>query len=322
MSLRLASLSNVFAAATAAATVLAACGDSEGPSGEMAGTMGTAAAGDSDGASAGSTPTTADASSADDDDDDDDDADTTAAGPTSTTATSAATDADDSSGDTSASESTGAPVDPRPAVLLYRGGGASPPDGDFWDFTQFATLVEADGRAFDETQNWPGDIGVVGLVLLPNNADLFPPDQVDDLRSVLEAGGTVIVHNEWSAYDNTDNLNALLSALSSALSFQAGLYASAGSGTVLIDDVGTDPLMDGVTGMHVAAGSAVLGCDAATTLLTVEGVCFLAVEPHGQGQLLVFGDLDVVDNHALDVAGPSENPRFIANLLASLPPTQ
>jgi hypothetical protein len=217
------------------------------------------------------------------------------------------------------SSSSGAPSDPRHEALLFRGGNGVTAIGDDWRFDLLARRLASTGRTLTEALRWPASLEDVGLVLLPVNADPFSADQVADLREVLDAGGVVIVHDEWSYYAQTENLNALLAALSSSLTFQAGLYADAQGGTLEVDAIGAHPLMAGVESMRVAAGSAVVGCDDAAALLHVEGVCYLAAESHGAGLLLTFGDANVLDDHAMSVAGPAQNVRFLDNLIAALP---
>ena len=236
-------------------------------------------------------------------------------------------DATSASGETSAGSDTAVPapsdtgeiVEPRPRVLIYRGNSAVQPAGDSWRFRIFASLLEASGRSVSESMNWPESFSEIGLVLIPVTADPFSASQISDLSEVLVGGGIVIVHDEWSAFAETDNLNALLADLSSSFAFEAGLHANAQGGVIVQDNVGTHALMDGVSSMRVAAGSAVLGCDATSKLLQAGEVCYLAAEPIGRGMLLVSGDANIVDDHVLTRATTQQNLRFIENLISQLP---
>lgn len=232
------------------------------------------------------------------------------------------------SGSTGAGEDSGTGTDdsgttaealPRPRVLVYRGNGGESPSGDYFRFDLLSERLSAAGKMVSDTEVWPASLDDVGLVILVVNAEPFDATQVADLEGVLAAGGVVLVSNEWSTYAESENLNALLAGLGSALGFVDDLAADAGGGTVVIDGVTVHPLMQGVTSMVVAASSAVTGCADGRALLEVGDVCLLAAEAHGPGLLLAFGDTDVLDDHVLSVAAADQNFAFLANLMAKLP---
>lgn len=239
----------------------------------------------------------------------------TSGGPTGSGSTGAGED----SGTGTEDSGTTAEALPRPGVLVYRGNGGELPSGDYFRFDLLSERLSAAGKTVSDTEVWPASLDDVGLVILVVNAEPFDATQVADLEGVLAAGGVVLVSNEWSTYAESENLNALLAGLGSALGFVDDLAADAGGGTVVIDGVTAHPLMQGVTSMVVAASSAVTGCADGRALLAVGDVCLLAAEAHGPGLLLAFGDTDVLDDHVLSVAADDQNFAFLANLMAQLP---
>lgn len=295
-------------------TLLLACGD--GGSDTTAGEIGageTTAAGDETGAisttggvtTGGEQPTGPDPTSGEQ--------------PTGGSTGSGSTGAGEDSGTGTDDSGTTAEALPRPRVLVYRGNGGASPSGDYFRFDLLTERLSAAGKTVSDTEVWPASLDDVGLVILVVNAEPFEATQVADLEGVLAAGGVVLVSNEWSNYAESENLNALLVGLGSALGFVDDLAADAGGGTVVIDGVTVHPLMQGVTSMVVAASSAVTGCADGRALLEVGDVCLLAAESHGPGLLLAFGDTDVLDDHALSVAADDQNFAFLANLMAQLP---
>jgi hypothetical protein len=235
------------------------------------------------------------------------------AGPTSSGEVDPTTGGAASTDDTGST--TGAP--PRPVVLIYRGNGGEQPSGDYFRFDLLTERLTAAGKTVTDTDAWPASFDDVSLVMLVVNAEPFDAAQVADLGAVLAAGGVVIVSNEWSSYAESENLNAVLAGLVSGLSFEDTL--AGGGGTVTVDGVAGHPLMAGVASMVVAASSAVLGCDGGGELLSDDGVCLMAAEPHDAGLLLAFGDTDILDDHALSAAAQDQNFAFLANLITALP---
>jgi hypothetical protein len=208
---------------------------------------------------------------------------------------------------------------PLPEVVIVRANDGRTAMGSSWSFEMLAVELEALGRTVTDTSEWPASFDQVGLVLLVVNAEPFSAEQIADLEQVLGQGGMVIVQNEWSYYAETENLNALLAALGSALSFEDALLADAHGGTIALDDVGDHPFMAGIESLLVAAGSAVLGCEDGVVLLSAEGQCYLAAEPHDAGWLLAFGDADILDDHVLMAAAPEQNYALLGALEAAVP---
>ncbi len=213
---------------------------------------------------------------------------------------------------------TDAPA-PLPQVVVLRANGGPAPQGAYWRFELFTAELEARGRTVTDTADWPASFDEVGLALLVINATPFSADQIADLQQVLAQGGMVIVHNEWSAYEQTENLNALLGGLNSELSFESSVLAGAGGGTVTLDEVAAHPFMVGIESIVAAAGSAVHGCRDGRELVSVEGQCYLAAEAHGAGWLFAFGDADIFDDHALMASAPEQNYALLAALEAAVP---
>jgi len=99
--------------------------------------------------------------------------------------------------------------------------------GQFYDlgrFQNFETYAESNGYTVDPTTDLEADLPAAGAVVITSPSDAFSDAELTALSEFVANGGLVVLHNQsdFSNFDETDNLNAILSDLGGAFRFNDG----------------------------------------------------------------------------------------------------
>ncbi len=180
------------------------------------------------------------------------------------------------------------------------------------------------------TDVWPNDLNayrVVFLIVPGQHGDagshFFTYSQIQDFHEFLLSGGRLVVQGEHSGAFGINTVNHLLSDLGLGIQ-QNGDKTFSGSWWPPATDITPDQITEGVAALVFDAASTFYITGAATSLVRdYRGDDVVVVEhvplapPRPGGDVLVWGDTQVLDNHQLqdkEGDGLHDNLRFADNI--------
>jgi hypothetical protein len=208
-------------------------------------------------------------------------------------------------------------------VLIYYGHGGIGPSGiyGYCASNTLAQYYQDKGLQVSYTGQWPASLENYRLVILARPSEPFDSTMTNALFTWMEAGGILFATNEKSFYAATSNLNALMESLSSDLRTESATIGSGGYYGVLTNEIGSHELLDGITTLGFGESSIVTTNSEPTTrwLVKYESITVMMAEPRGLGFIILSGDTNFLDDHALESYPPDGGQNYtLADNLARI----